>query len=216
MIIYENQQTNSAEARNAFLEAQKMALEGQSPDAIHRTTGCHQGPDKLWRREISDAGAKMTGKKSGRLGDVMDHPALYREAPHLRNVRFKERKDLPVAGLYTPHNNKIQVHDASDLAVAAHEAAHAEQLHGGAMGKFRNALGPYHKNNLEIEAHDVMKRLPRTADQNRATNPDLLEKKKGKDVTASSTYGGQAGGGEGKQRSRSPVAAAACRVKSAR
>ena len=90
---------------DSYYEAVMLAEQGGDPSPggpIHRMTGWFFGPDKRWRTEISDNEAKLkqpaaapaeAGKDPYRvLGDVLDHPALYKaypdaaEAVRIRNV----------------------------------------------------------------------------------------------------------------------------------
>lgn len=188
MFIYESD-TNDEETRGAILEAKKMALQGCSPKKIHETTRCHQGPDDRWRHEISDAGARATGKirrhgQVGTLGEALDHPTLYRADPSLRDVRLEIDKNLPARGVYIAPSDKIKIRsasDARDVALVKHEAMHAQQLRGGAFYDPINHHDQYNKQNKEIEAYDVAHRM-RSGGQE--TLPDLARKRSGARVTA--------------------------------
>lgn len=86
----------------ALARAQEMAGQGATRDTIWRDTGWFQGVDGKWRFEIDDSGARfnrdaMTPRSygvggreivadTGRLGDTLEHPALYEAYPQLADV----------------------------------------------------------------------------------------------------------------------------------
>ena len=73
-----------------------------NPEKIWRETGWFKGADDKWRFEISDAGSSWTGSApfssgatsvlnlprggSVKLGDVFDHPDLFKNYPDLKNL----------------------------------------------------------------------------------------------------------------------------------
>lgn len=82
--------------KDALRAAQDMLASGGDRGDIFRKTGWFKGVDGNWRFEIDDSGAvfKNAGDQTvSTLGDVLDHPELYRAYPEARNT------DLAVMGL---------------------------------------------------------------------------------------------------------------------
>ena len=61
-------------------EARALRKSGATPEKIWAETGFVRGADGHWRWEISDTDAALTGKTSGQLSDVLDHPELFKNA----------------------------------------------------------------------------------------------------------------------------------------
>jgi len=86
--------------------AQAMEAAGKSPEEILKATGWFKNPDEGWRYEISDANARMKlpmsemlesksfGPTKGnyKLGDVLEHPELYKAYPDVAEVPFTVRE----------------------------------------------------------------------------------------------------------------------------
>ena len=126
--------------------------------AIKMATGWERGADGKWRYEIPDAKlSDMTdidGKgtmvkrdaedmlwTSGKLGDKVDAPELFKAYPGLRNVRLETdaiTNDMPSRGSFNAKTNTIEIH-ASELkylnSVLNHEIQHVIQhIEGFAQG----------------------------------------------------------------------------------
>lgn len=140
-------------------QAERMASEGFTRNDIRQDTGMVRDPSSnQWVFEIDDSGARMTGR-SGRLGDVLDHPALFNEMPQLRNVRVG---DLPAnapaeaGGSYLPRvqnagllrrlltntEPEIGLGMTADMGALLHETQHAaDDLRGVLSFDPRNPYG---------------------------------------------------------------------------
>jgi len=74
--------------------AEKLEAAGHSADDIYDMTGVYRGPDKKWRAEIDDSGAKLKDTAIDAMPDgvaapahmVYDHPLLYEAYPDLANM----------------------------------------------------------------------------------------------------------------------------------
>jgi hypothetical protein len=89
---------------DALTTAKRLVAAGQNPDQVRRSTGWHQGPDKAWRFEIDDSGARLAsrfrqprktwGEVFNRVGNllplgaVIEHPSLFAAYPSLKSVQL--------------------------------------------------------------------------------------------------------------------------------
>ena len=128
--------------------ARRMEEAGKDAKTIKMATGWERGTDGKWRYETGDAKIKDTieldGKTfkrydedmlwtSGKFGDVVDAPELFKAYPELRDVRIETDavlNDMPSNGEYNPRTNTITIH-SDDLkyqnSILNHEIQHAIQ-----------------------------------------------------------------------------------------
>lgn len=138
--------------------ARQMEEAKKDAKAIKMATGWERGADGKWRYEIPDAKlSDMTdidGKgtmvkrntedmlwTSGKLGDKVDAPSLFKAYPDLKDVRLETdaiTNGLPSNGSFNPKINTITIH-ANNLkylnSILNHEIQHAVQkIEGFAKG----------------------------------------------------------------------------------
>ena len=128
--------------------ARRMEKAKKDAKTIKMATGWERGSDGKWRYETGDAKIKDTieldGKTfkryeedmlwtSGKFGDVVDAPELFKAYPELRDVRIETDavlNDMPSNGEYNPRTNTITIH-SDDLkyqnSILNHEIQHAIQ-----------------------------------------------------------------------------------------
>jgi hypothetical protein len=135
----------AAEARGTLLSklghAQVLENGGVHPDDIYTTTGFFKGPEGKWRYEIGDKDAKFTplSKDSHTLGEVLDHPELYKSYPELKDMTVHHDPELSGA-YYDPNTTSItlggkpyknllgeDVIGSKDKSTLMHEIQHAIQ-----------------------------------------------------------------------------------------
>lgn len=136
----------------------EMEGAGKDTKAIKMATGWERGADGKWRYEIpdsklsdmTDVDGKGTMVKrheedmlwtSGKLGDVVDAPELFKAYPELKNVRLETdtmMNDLPSNGEFSPSTNTITIHSDNLKylnSILNHEIQHAIQhIEGFARG----------------------------------------------------------------------------------
>ena len=136
--------------------ARRMEEAEKNAKSIKMATGWERGTDGKWRYETGDAKIKDTieldGKTfkrydedmlwtSGKFGDVVDAPELFKAYPELKDVRIETDavlNDMPSNGEYNPRTNTITIH-SDDLkyqnSILNHEIQHAIQhIEGFASG----------------------------------------------------------------------------------
>lgn len=137
--------------------ARQMEDAGKDAKTIKLATGWERGADGKWRYEISDANIKDTvdlGKgiskkrfeedmlwNSGRLGNVIEAPELFKAYPQLKDVHIETDSivnDMPSNGEFNANLNRITIH-AYRLkylnSILNHEIQHAIQhIEGFATG----------------------------------------------------------------------------------
>ena len=128
--------------------ARRMEEAKKDAKTIKMATGWERGSDGKWRYETGDVKIKDTieldGKTfkrydedmlwtSGKFGDVVDAPELFKAYPELRDVRIETDavlNDMPSNGEYNPRTNTITIH-SDDLkyqnSILNHEIQHAIQ-----------------------------------------------------------------------------------------
>ena len=128
--------------------ARRMEEAEKDAKTIKMATGWERGSDGKWRYETGDAKIKDTieldGKTfkrydedmlwtSGKFGDVVDAPELFKAYPELRDVRIETDavlNDMPSNGEYNPRTNTITIH-SDDLkyqnSILNHEIQHVIQ-----------------------------------------------------------------------------------------
>ena len=138
--------------------AREMEAEKKDAKAIKMATGWERGADGKWRYEIADSKlndmmdvdgkGKMVKRHeedmlwtSGKLGEVVVAPELFKAYPKLKDVRLETdsiMNNLPSNGEYNAKTNTITIH-ADELkylnSILNHEIQHAIQyLEGFARG----------------------------------------------------------------------------------
>lgn len=137
----------------ALQQAQQMEAEGVHPDEIWSKTGVFKGADSRWRQEIDDSkatvnpkafktitaehigpgGKKITQEFNPSLGDILDHPELYKAYPDLRHIEvipFKEGEQYGRAA-YNASNDTIELGKNFAIEDVLHEVQHAIQKREG-------------------------------------------------------------------------------------
>ena len=128
--------------------ARRMEEAKKDAKTIKMATGWERGSDGKWRYETGDAKIKDTieldGKTfkrydedmlwtSGKFGDVVDAPELFKAYPELRDVRIETDavlNDMPSNGEYNPRTNTITIHSDNlkyQNSILNHEIQHAIQ-----------------------------------------------------------------------------------------
>lgn len=162
---------NDAELTNAYNEAQRTG---------RNTRGWFKDKEGNWKFEISDK--DMTLKKNlklsdtgNRLGDILEHDALFRAYPELRDtiVNFKDIKDA--SGFFHKGTKEITLNKRlfntqdwkkSVEASLIHEVQHAiQEIEGypGAANPFWSKKA-YYEELGEIEASDTKERFLKEKD----------------------------------------------------
>lgn len=99
----------------AAKRAQDLYAKKVDPRIIWKETGTFKGPDGMWRQEIDDSGAKLTGNKlpteyidgygnleSWRLTDSLKHDKLMSAYPESANIRSSFSNSVPEEASYSP------------------------------------------------------------------------------------------------------------------
>ena len=169
--------------------AQILEQNGYHPDTIWQETGFGRGADGKWRHEIDDSKAsfdqawsddiqphfdqsKANVISSKPLGDILDHPELYKAYPDLKKMPVVFDKDLQGIAHYDPNSDSIHmglraVEHKNQQGILMHEVQHAiQEREGFAKGGAPGQAGY----SYELKyAGDVRKLLPEAF--------DLLEKR---------------------------------------
>lgn len=130
--------------RNA-MKATRMEDAGATAKEIYQETGMFRDKgSSQWKREISDEEMRLVDKDwqygdTGKLSDFVEHPKLFEEYPHLKDLTFKvAEKDYPYLGGFNSADNSITINpskihagDEGILDVIAHELQHAIQKKAG-------------------------------------------------------------------------------------
>jgi hypothetical protein len=99
-----------------MMTAAKLSERGNTPLQIWNKTGMWFGKDRKWRFEIPDQGAevRLEGFKSmargdggKRLGDVLNHPELFKKYPQLKNYYIRVSKDTDGKAHFSPSSKEI-------------------------------------------------------------------------------------------------------------
>ena len=132
-----------------FVLAKLMDANGELRSDIWYDTNWTRGADKKWRTEISDKGAKFTFEKimSGgnvrmdtlyKLGDILDHPKLFKLYPELANYKIEYDADVaPRNAAFIPSKKQILMSGqyVDDMPTLLHEIQHAiQELEGFGRG----------------------------------------------------------------------------------
>lgn len=150
-----NQARRTGNLTSAVAEGQKIAYmltnKKVSPEEVWRQTGWFMDDaDQNMKFEVSDTGAKVTIPSDGLkvdngtayyLGDVLDHPELYKYYPQLREVAFIISDKLSGRRAYTniysdePSTIVISKDVATQKTVVMHEVQHIiQEIEGFAVG----------------------------------------------------------------------------------
>lgn len=128
-------------------KAKQMAKESADPRATWKETGTMPGADKALRQEVSDDVARIKQFPSGpmspvsaKMGDVLEHPELYKAYPDLADIPvvLQSNVNSKSTGAFYPDDNRI-FYDAISPEDAKsgllHELQHAiQQREGWASG----------------------------------------------------------------------------------
>lgn len=130
--------TSKALDKKKLNEANLMHASGDNPEAIWKQTGMWKGADGRWRYEIPDTDMKFAPLEkwkevNNNLGDVIDHPELFKAYPQFKNVRLdldtKLEGPAAVRGELIIINPKM-INSERDLKRALiHEIQHLIQRH---------------------------------------------------------------------------------------
>jgi len=186
---------------------------GEHPDDIWKATGMMRGADGQWRFEIPGKDAKLkesgfdknyipndprTGgeanvtydvKPNQKLGDILDHPALYEAYPFLKDVNIAEHKNPSAIATANLSENRMSFNKDLDpeflRGVLLHEAQHFIQAHEGFTGGASQsaflkdspevAFTKYRRVQGEVEARNVQTRRDFTDEQRLNNTPRSTE-----------------------------------------
>ena len=144
--------------------AKQLEQSGEDAEAIRQKTGWFRSMDGEWRTELDDSTARLNWSVEdgeARLGDVLEHPALFRAHPELAEVRLRTG-NLPenVRGAFDQQNNAIILNEkltGQTKRVLLHEIQHAiQQSEGFARGSNREN-GKWH---VLLDAYRQVKDTP--------------------------------------------------------
>lgn len=144
--------------------AKQLEQSGEDAEAIRRKTGWFRSMDGKWRTELDDSTARLNWSVEdgeARLGDVLEHPALFRAHPELAEVRLRTGK-LPdrVRGKYAPQSNTILLNEklaGQPESVLLHEIQHAIQKSEGFAKGSSTENGKWH---VLLDAYRQVKDTP--------------------------------------------------------
>lgn len=132
-----------------LLEAQALEAAGavSSPAGTTRDkTGWFRGVDNKWRFEVDDRGMEFKGGltpldleegREYRLGDVINHPELFKQYPDLEDIKVQVLDTEDAGGYWDWRSNLIAIskntpkNDNYYLDILIHEIQHAIQLWEG-------------------------------------------------------------------------------------
>jgi hypothetical protein len=127
--------------------AEKMAKEGAHVEDIWQKTGWIKGKEGKWRFEIDDSKMKQKLVKSEHttLGEVIEHPDLFKQYPELKKVKVELSEYMGDKAQYDPASNTITVAMGKDVygegyyvpdkSTLIHEIQHAiQETEGFAKG----------------------------------------------------------------------------------
>lgn len=156
--------------KGALEVAQAAEKQGLNPNEIWEKTGFFRGADKRWRYEIDDSGSVLKtpefkksefGNYQAKLGNVLEHPELYKAYPGIENVPVNILPWYPSKGAFWNGSSiGMGVEAAKNKSTLMHEVQHAIQdreafAQGGAPGK----IGKDFKLMYEDEVNKLRKPL---------------------------------------------------------
>lgn len=150
---------------------------GFDPNSATAMTDSQGNP----HNEISDQNARL-GAPMGTLGDTLDHPGLYEQYPHLKNVPVIHQPMPDMLGAYSPKTGRMFLNtlDKDKLSTVLHETQHAIQHYEGQMraGDGTVHLSPeeYAHNPLENEARATEDRRDMSMSDRAATPAKFMHK----------------------------------------
>lgn len=153
-------------------QAEKSLSAGVAPAEVWKETGWFKGYDGKLRSEINDANARLTkifddmNWSSGdvrnwdtrKLGEILDHPDLYKAYPHLPDISVARGNFGNAYGIFDENKNIIGMGYGADLPGLLHEVQHAiQRKEGFAYGGSPKDLGydQYRRIAGEVEARNV-------------------------------------------------------------
>lgn len=166
-MTYINDQAELDQGMQAGLaQAQQMTADGCDQEDVWEQTHWFQGPDDMFRTEISDDGMVVHEEALGdgpvALPDVVEHPDLYSAFPELADFQIQGGDDGGVDGAMGWYaNGLINIEDPGDQETLRHELQHAVQdVEGappGSYGANPDTVGwdAYAADFGEIEAGDA-------------------------------------------------------------
>lgn len=162
---------NNKDAQEGLALAKELHEAHADMDYIRQNTGWFIGKDGKWKAEIDDSAAKLTKKleknKTYKLGDILQHEALYKLQPAYRNIEVKTTK-MSSNGSYNRETGTISLSNSilSDakqvrstlLHEIQHATQHAESWQGGTNLKKAGSWEAYQNQYGEKEAREVQAR----------------------------------------------------------
>ncbi len=172
----------------AVARAKSMIERGKPRAEVWKETGLFEGKDGVWRREISDQGAKLktegmeqsdilgtpfyhpvklfTPKK---VGDVLEHPELFKEYPEFKDMPLMSTGfNFGISGAYGEGKMYLSGGREGELrSTMLHELQHATQEKGGM------ARGGNTQEFLSPQVKEVADEVNKTWDAAKKANPEL-------------------------------------------
>jgi len=116
------------------VRARRMEKEGYTRNEIWWETGTFRTVNGDWRQEISDRNlrikdtSKLKQDKTYKFSDIIDHEALYKAYPFLKDYKIQISDKIDVQGNWNPTTKMVKIHpDYLNRFVAVHELQHAAQ-----------------------------------------------------------------------------------------
>jgi hypothetical protein len=158
---------------------------------VHKQTGWFKAPDGDWRFEFSDEGASFTDNWANlpqskllkeqhvtTLGEVLDHPLLYKYYPAAKNIKIKRQNDIldfsgSTQGWYNEQKNELVItpYAKDPIGTIVHEIQHwiqgQEDFARG--GNTQTALSKASDEQLARYVRNEVSRLTAKIERNAAT-----------------------------------------------
>lgn len=159
------------ESQEALEVAKELEKAHTDMDYIRQNTGWFKGKDGNWKAEIDDSNSKLITKleknTTYKLGDILQHDALYNLQPAYRNIEVITR-NMDSNGSYSREKGRISLSNQilSDpkqvrstlLHEIQHATQHAENWKGGTSVKAAGSWEAYKNQYGEKEAKEVQAR----------------------------------------------------------
>lgn len=162
---------NDSELNEAYNQAILMSQNNVDNEIIRQNTGWFQDRNGDWKFEFSDKymklkeNVKLSDNKTYKLGDILEHDALFIAYPELADYNVETTKLRTNAAFISPTktillNNKLKSNNAIESSLI-HEIQHAiQKIEGFETGKSTKfSRLAYYESLGEIEANDTRKRL---------------------------------------------------------